>query len=369
MSVRDCIRDCIRDVQRGVGYALQRYFRAGNGSDTYGTLAEPIPLASGDTFTMWASNPAALISAYAFDGDATGVNRAYLSGDISGNIVWDATKFSAVTIDGVAATNGVTAFPSDGVLHEYAHTANAAGVIGRFWSDYTATAGHSSLTIEKFAHTPIAGVPLVYDLRNDSLLYQQAVGYEVGDSVVTGDNSTFDTSVGDWAGDAGVTISRDTTVFTDGGIKLVTDGTAPRAAALALTGLTVGVAYKVTTTGYSPSSNTVVNGAVISADNNNPSTSTDESAQVTAEDVEQPLECFFTATATTATLYLLILNRGVAWGSAGDVAYFDNIKFEPIPKALLYTNFTAGDIEQYVFNSATNCWEAVGVAPDLCVAY
>ncbi len=138
-------------------------------------------------------------------------------------------------------------------------------------------------------------------------------------------NGTFDTNINGWAAtDAGVTVARETTIFTGGGLKMQMVFAHQCGILQTIAGLTSGKTYCVSAKAHAPSANGTPKAASIST-NPAPSALTKESAQVTAEDVTQTISFFFVATGATQDFYLLCLNRGSAWGTNNDIAYFDDI--------------------------------------------
>lgn len=191
------------------------------------------------------------------------------------------------------------------------------------------------------AHVWIPGIGSINGLAsNNYLLSDGSTGLSSVDSVVGLDldamgslstaemvtNGTFDTNTTSWVSSNSATLTRDTSIFPNGGLKIVaTSAAANSGASQALVIATVvSKSYVISADMYAPSSNTVVNGAVISTEFA-PIVNSALSMQVTAEDVVQSKSFVFVATATTTAIYAYILNRGVAWGSVGDAAYFDNI--------------------------------------------
>jgi hypothetical protein len=141
----------------------------------------------------------------------------------------------------------------------------------------------------------------------------------------------------------------------------------------------VGKAYKVATDAYAPSTNGLVNGAVISV--TSAPIAGGANAQVSAEDVIQNITFTFVADATSVTLYLFVLNRNVAWGTSSDYAYFDNVTVKEyisttgtgtVPKGLLIeeqrTNLTtqSNNLTSFLISPATGLTSILdsNVAPD-----
>ena len=145
-----------------------------------------------------------------------------------------------------------------------------------------------------------------------------------GINLITGDSATFAATLGAWVVGGNATQVRDVITFPSGGIKITsTGGGVTQNTTLAIGGLIVGNAYKITADAWYPSSNSAGGRAVISLEPQ-PYVGTTSDQVVTANTITS-LNISFIATAATATLHLINLNRGVALGSVGDVAIFDNI--------------------------------------------
>ena len=138
-----------------------------------------------------------------------------------------------------------------------------------------------------------------------------------GSELVT--NGTFASNTASWTAQAGATISRETTVFSGGGLKVLTNGTAGANAIQSVSGLTVGKTYAVSTRVYSPSSNTQTNlGSIGFATNDG-----QNRAKVSLENTIQTIGFTFVAGATSQNI--MVMTLGSAWGSNGDYSVFDNI--------------------------------------------
>lgn len=173
--------------------------------------------------------------------------------------------------------------------------------------------------------TPVTAMEQSVGLQLD---LSQGAPATAGPELVT--NGTFPVDIADWTIGSSAAATRDTTIFTNGGIRVQGGGSELTAGARqVLSGLVVGKSYKVVTSAYAPSTNGLANGAVISTSSapliGGPNT------QVSAEDVIQNISFTFVAAATSVTLYLFVLNRGVAWGTSSDYAYFDNITVKALP--------------------------------------
>lgn len=146
-------------------------------------------------------------------------------------------------------------------------------------------------------------------------------------------NGTFDTDTTGWDSTNATTQTHDTTIFTNGGIKSVSvAGGSGNGESQILNGFVIGEDYTLKADVYCPSTNTATNVAGIGI-----SFLVSEGVSVTTEDTVNNLEFTFTATSTTHTINLFLLNYGVEWGATGDTAFFDNVsvidKFgEPIKR-------------------------------------
>jgi len=137
-------------------------------------------------------------------------------------------------------------------------------------------------------------------------------------------NGDFPINVSGWIAGTGITVTHDTTIYTSGGMKVTMGATTAQGSSQSFTTV-VGKLYVISCDAYAPSSNTTVNAAVISIDANGATVGDGESDHISSEDASQGLKFGFIATAITTTVYVFVLNRGIAWGVSGDVAYFDNI--------------------------------------------
>ena len=132
-------------------------------------------------------------------------------------------------------------------------------------------------------------------------------------------NGTFASNTASWTAQSGATISRETTVFSGGGLKLLSDGTAGANAIQSVSGLTVGKTYVVSTKVYAPSSNNGTNlGAIGFATNDGINR-----AKVRSENTIQTIS--FTFVATNTSQNIMVMTLGPAWGSNGDYSVFDDI--------------------------------------------
>lgn len=89
-------------------------------------------------------------------------------------------------------------------------------------------------------------------------------------------------------------------------------------------GLIAGVRYILSARLFAPSTNTVNNAATISMTDGG-SVGDGLSAQVNSEDVWETVSFEFIPTGSHLVVHLLSLDRDVAWGAIGDVAFFDDI--------------------------------------------
>jgi hypothetical protein len=186
----------------------------------------------------------------------------------------------------------------------------------------------TSLFQESTGVTPMAAVGTVAD-QPVGLMLDKSKGLALGAELVTnGDGGTFDSSIAGITATSGANVSRDTTVFPLGGLKVISAGVNSGALIQSFT-MVVGQQYKVTATLYAPSTNTSSNSASLSF--NPVGGPISDGVQVSIENTAQTLMFVFTATSTSHNIYGWVLDkRGLAWGAVGDVAYFDNISVKQI---------------------------------------
>ena len=154
------------------------------------------------------------------------------------------------------------------------------------------------------------------------LMLDKSEGLAQGPELVI--NGTFASNTASWAAQSGATISRETTVFSGGGLKLLSDGTAGANAIQLVSGLTVGKTYVVSTKVYAPSSNTGTNlGAIGFATNDGVNR-----AKVQSENTVETIS--FTFVATNTSQNIMVMPLGPAWGSNGDYSVFDDISVTEI---------------------------------------
>ena len=165
-------------------------------------------------------------------------------------------------------------------------------------------------------YSPLARMGVVSPISNPPILGPELVS-----------NGTFDTDLtGITASNS--TITRDTSVFPNGGLKIEAAAGSFQGATVQTISCTIGEQFLVTARAYAEGANTATNAASLTFLSSGGGVN--DGDQVSAEDEEQGLRFTFTATATSHTLYAWVLNRGVAWASAGDIAYFDNISIRKV---------------------------------------
>lgn len=155
-------------------------------------------------------------------------------------------------------------------------------------------------------------------------------------------NGDFPSNVNDWDAGTGITLAHSTLYYPNGSMKVTMGATSPAGGSQDVTTV-IGKTYVVSCDAYTLSANTAFNAATISISASGAAVGDGESDQVTAEDVSQSLSFQFTATSTTTTIYTYVLNRDVAWGSSGDIAYFDNIsiRLSKPDKSAIFETFSS----------------------------
>jgi len=135
-------------------------------------------------------------------------------------------------------------------------------------------------------------------------------------------NGTFNANVDNW-NTTSVTIARDTTIFSDGGIKVTTPGGGSYAYQQ-VTGLVSGKQYIFTARAYNPSGNPGTDVATISIVSAGYTANT--ASSTTVDNTIQDLYVTFTASGTTETIYLSIVAAAYnVYGQNGSIGYFDNV--------------------------------------------
>lgn len=140
-------------------------------------------------------------------------------------------------------------------------------------------------------------------------------------------NGTFDTDVSSWTLSY-VTADRDTSIFSNGGVKLTVGNTNPFSDKTfikqSITGLTIGKIYRLSADLYTPSTNTDNNvatiGIVESSFNSTDSISTDSTDTIQSKSLN------FTASSTSQAIYLSVVKSDYSvYGQSGNLGYFDNV--------------------------------------------
>jgi hypothetical protein len=141
-------------------------------------------------------------------------------------------------------------------------------------------------------------------------------------------NGTFTSNRDGWIAD-NVDISRDTTIFTNGGLKIeATGNTDTRCYTELGNDFVVGQKYILTVSLYSPINASGARAIMAFA----PAQLTNATAFTQrSREVVETFNFIFTATSTTHRLYFSVGNLFSSWGSTGDVAYADNISVRKVP--------------------------------------
>ena len=150
------------------------------------------------------------------------------------------------------------------------------------------------------------------------------LGGVLGQELVT--NGQFTQNTNDWAAtivSGSITFTRDTTVFSGGGIKVTTGGGQSHVTQT-LTGLVVGARYTFSADLYTPSSNPGTDVATISIVNAGYTSSNAVSTDTNG--VIQRKSFTFTASSTSQVIYLSVVRANYStFAPGGSVGYFDNI--------------------------------------------
>ena len=157
------------------------------------------------------------------------------------------------------------------------------------------------------------------------LMLDKSRGLALGAELVT--NGTYDVDISGVTQVGGVGIIRDTSIFTTGGLKLtaIQPGNSGVYATISITTV-VGATYSLSADLYAPATNSVSLSCFLTATN----TAGTEGINISANGVVQRKTCVFSATSTTTLIKAFIMNHGVAYGTTGDVAYYDNISVKQI---------------------------------------
>lgn len=153
------------------------------------------------------------------------------------------------------------------------------------------------------------------------------LGNNVGGSAVSTNlitNPTFDVDVSGYTGNSITTATWDTSLFTNGGMKVEVIGSDafPRVVNSVVSGLIIGEVYLLEADYYIPSTNYTKSAVLAIIDqplNNSDSTQT----ELTDEIVHMIFE--FTATTATQDIFFGVLKRGSSWGAPGDKVFVDNV--------------------------------------------
>lgn len=177
-----------------------------------------------------------------------------------------------------------------------------------------------------------------YILDNGSTTYQQAKGYTLGDHIITGDDSTFDTSLGNWVDHSELTGS--TAWNAAGYMELINGGSSSDEGIRTLTlSLVVGETYHLT------ASRSVANSIIQLG-----TTGWGSSGIYQSNNGVGDIDIYFVATAST--VYLTARN----FNSTG-TAVVDNFTLRASPNTMIYNNVASTDWEAITYNNLGRRWE------------
>jgi len=311
---------------------LKRYIRTGNGSSAYGELLTPEVLEIGDKAGISFCYPVGGTSSFIFGGAVE-----FDAGDLI-----QLTDCTAM-IDGTPIADGadMSAY-IDGKEGRLIITATAQLTITHLWQSGSST-GFFGGELYDF-YTTISGVTVNWPIDKDSTVFEQPRGYGLGINSITGNNSTFDTGVGDWV-PAASTLSA-----VDGSLRVTPTGTNGQAR-LSIP-VEIGNVYRVSVDLVD------VNGSV--ADHHifcGTSLGGQDYASRNLGVSTGTYDVVFKA--TTTTLYVSLYS-----GESTLYHEWDNVKLEEAPKALAYYNFAEADINPYTLNRRDDRWEGVNLITD-----
>ena len=168
-------------------------------------------------------------------------------------------------------------------------------------------------------------IPITYIEQPVGLMLDKSKGLALGAELVT--NGDFNVDISGVTQIGGVGIIRDTSIFTTGGLKLtaIQPGNSGVYAQISIPTV-VGATYSLSADLYAPATNSVSLSCFLTATN----TAGTEGINISANGVVQRKTCIFSATSTTTFIKAYIMNHGVAYGTTGDVAYYDNISVKQI---------------------------------------
>lgn len=315
------------------GRSTHRAVRTFDGIDTYGTLQEPETLAAGDTVEV------------VFASSTTLTLRDLLDGVLQFDAL-DLLQLTncTATIDGVAVADGASiAAYLDSVLHTIVLTMTGADTVTYIGQNGLA-ANYFAGEILSVKFTDNSGAsPVVtnYVLDNDSLVFQQARGYALGSELIPfsdGETSFTDTSEPPgssvWVSDT-LELSNPNGLSTEEGAGGWSFDTV------------IGETYYLSVVKSGGASITQVGSTALMGGNIYQSSNNNNDIGI-----------FYTA--ITTTTYVTARNF-----SSTTTAVVNSVSNKQAPKSLVYSNFTASDIEQFTYNQQTGCWEAA-VHADIC---
>ena len=305
-----------------------------NGSTAYGSLPEPWVSTDGNWTAEVVFEASSLTSAHLIDGDSatTPIFVAYKS---DGNITFS-TALCTAEIDGVSATDSVTAMPTDGALHTVTLTGTAQGRVGFIGAlDTPAEYFNGIIKSVKLTDLTTPANSREYRLNSGNTLYELPQGESLGSELVTNgdfsDTASIDTTIAPLAGwtNTGTHNALNKCTIENGAMRLISDGTS------------IGVIQDIVEVGktYLVTFDLLQNdgaGVKITQYVNNVNyggTGTGSKSWV------------FTASGLDTNVY-------IQRQSGACDAIIDNFSVKEIPKALLYNNVVAGDWGDYYFDAS-----------------
>lgn len=154
-------------------------------------------------------------------------------------------------------------------------------------------------------------------------------------------NGAFATDLSDWAASSGASITRDTTVFPSGAMRVTANGGNNSYATQTISGLTVGARYEISCRAYTPSSNTNLNRATIGTQATSFTVSRSRPQSVT--NTISTLTLHFVASGASQIIYCSVVNESMSqWGTSGNYGIFTDVSVREIP-GLHATQDTSGD--------------------------
>lgn len=294
----------------------------------YGTIDTPIISSNFEVEIVLASTQS-VAGMIIIDSDAAGLDRPYVFID-AGIISWNTGIYDSLTIDDVAATSGVTAFPTDGKVHTILGAGTTTANFGTIGNQFGLVAPFQGQILSvKFTDAGTVVANYVFDSGSD--LYQLPRGEGLGVQLVTGDNSTFDTSIGDYLPRFGASLTNPSNrlrVTNQGGTGLEGGGLS-LSTVIGKTYIIQADGFNGTAAGFRLGASNTIDGALLSF------------TDFTSDTLKAAH--IFTATATETFIQLI---GGSA--SLGTYSEFDNVGTQQLPDlACLLTNFATTDWNRY----------------------